>query len=165
MEFGLVDWIAAGRMRALKPLRGTALGDDIDLRLAGIAHDLWRERMESCGWRHGPYCPKARTHDALVSFDRLNGVDRRAAVLAVLTSGVRESMVSGLDYPRGADRPYSLGEMRPGLPVRCAAQPDRQGSVESWVTDDDGELALIRVRWDDGALTEHPAMERELARP
>lgn len=141
------------------------MGDDIDLRLAGIAHDLWRERMEAGGWRHGPYCPEQRTHDALVPWDRLSPGDQRAAALAAATSGARELLSRGLEYPRGTDRPFLLEEMRSGLPVREPGANGRSGQVEGWDTDDEGQLAVIRVRWDDGSLSEHPAMERELARP
>lgn len=155
----------AGDRMPLSPPWGQSLGDDIDLRLAGVAHDLWVKQMESCGWRHGPYCPTDRTHDALVPFDRLDSPDRRAAILAVLTSGVRGTLVRGVEYARGPDRPLSIGEVRHGLPVGCAADPGRRGTVESWEIGDDGELALIRVRWADGAVTDHPAMERELTRP
>lgn len=147
------------------PYRQNPMGDDLDLQLAGIAHELWRRRLEAQGWRYGPhYCPREFTHDALVPFERLDRRDRQTAVLAAMTSGARSTLQDAVGYARGPDRPFGVEELRPGLVVCESGRPGRRGRIESWSTDERGEVVIIRVRWEDGAVGEHPATEQELAR-
>jgi len=61
--------------------------------------------------------------------------------------------------------------MRRGLPVEQADEPEEgatrpRGKVVSWsVNPKTKELESIKVRWQDGIVSEHGAAERELRRP
>lgn len=68
-----------------------------------------------------------------------------------------------VEHPRGPDRPFSIDEMRVGLPIRemrcerfgATPRPGDLGRVVSWTTDRYGGLDIMRVRWEDGLVTEH----------
>lgn len=131
--------------------------------LARVAHDLWLAHMKAEGWTPGQrYDEAARTHDALVPFENLDPRDRRCLLAGVRAEGLEELLLRAVDYPRGAERELGVGEMRRGLTVTDGGGEAR-GSVESWETDAGGRLLeLIRVRWEDGEVTEHYPPEGEL---
>lgn len=139
--------------------------------LAAIAHRLWCEQMAASSWRSGSiYDERNHTHDAMVPFENLNRHDRRRAIRAVEYAGVADQLVRLIDHQRGPDREFTVEEVRVGLPVEFTESPGtprpdaERGSVESWETDDEGDLRLIRVRWPDGELSEHHPVARELRR-
>lgn len=141
---------------------------------ASLTHEAWRRRMEREGWRPGPYDPEARTHDALVPFERLDPRDRRRTRVAIEAEGVVEWLAGLVRYTRGPGREFAAHELKPGLPVALGApggegpagdDSDREvGSVESWELDDRGELRVIRVRWPNGVRSEHFPAEQDLRR-
>lgn len=140
------------------------------LKLAAIAHELWREQMLRDGWKHGPaFDRERRTHDALVPFERLSPQDRRHACLGIECAELERQLVFTIVYQRGPDREFAAEELRPGLEVGLCdpAQPDGlsgiRGVVERWQADAQGELVIF-VRWSTGELSEHLACERELVR-
>lgn len=149
--------------------------DPVD-ELARIAHELWRTRMVSRGWSHGPrYDEAQRTHDALVPYAGLCPRDREEARLSIGALGLEKVLADEIDYPRGPERPLTLEEMRAGLPVTYAKDleveeggrpgPMERGVVESWETDPtSGDLKCVRVRWADGLLSAHMPAERDLRR-
>lgn len=139
--------------------------------LAGLAHQAWVDRMLAAGWRLGPtYDPKAKTHDALVPFNRLDPTDRWTALVAVHCSGVAERLRETIEYPRGRERIFRPGDLREGLAVRMAEDPGAHaggppevGQVCAWTVDPTtGCVSTIMVRWPDGQTTRHFAAERDL---
>ena len=137
----------------------------IAVELAALAHRAWCEQMFAASWRYGPVFDKAAmTHDALVPFEQLPRLDRRRSLRVIEGSGLAKQMVKLIDYPRGPDQEFAIEEMRVGLPVALPDTPSERGAVESWETDAEGELRLIRVRWPDGDLSEHAPVAGELRR-
>jgi RyR domain len=138
--------------------------------IAGIAHQLWCEDMIREGWTRGPFEPARKRHDALVPFERLNAQDKRHAMTGVEALELDRTLRSAIEYQRGADREFTLAEMRVGLRVGLAdpEQPSGHapvtGTIREWKADADGVLTLIRVRWDDGEESEHDPVFRELIR-
>lgn len=149
--------------------------------LAAVAHRCWCASMAEGGWHPGGYDPQRRTHDALVAFEHLPDRDRRATCQAIEALELDRMLAGAVEYDRGPCREFVLGELRPGLPVVWAdsdpappSAPHRgpgeqdasdRGVVESWEVDPGtGGLALIRVRWASGELSEHYPSERELRR-
>jgi hypothetical protein len=147
---------------------------DFITRLAAIAHDLWCAHMRAEGWHEGPFNPSARSHDALVPFERLGSADRRAARSAVQAEEVDRLLTRIIDYPRGSNRPLGIEEMRPRMRVvfcsaeaprsRAAVKPGDIGEIEAWEKDESGELSLVVVRWASGELERYLPEMRELAR-
>jgi hypothetical protein len=141
--------------------------------LAEVAQTLWCRHMEGLGWRLGSHDCKARTHDALVPFDRLGAHDRRRLLDAVAELQLEPVLLEAVDHQRGPDREFTLEEMRPGLPVAYAegsrsSDPGRdiaseRGVIESWTAKGD-QLDVFRVRWADGTLAEYYPCERDLRR-
>jgi hypothetical protein len=127
--------------------------------------------MEAEGWRHGPEFDEcARRHDALALFESLDRRDRRSALIGVLADELEQRLAGAIVYERGPDREMLIEEMEPGLRVglggaRMAAE-EREvlGRILDWRTGADGELAEIRVKWDDGEVTDHHPADRELRR-
>jgi hypothetical protein len=110
------------------------------------------------------YNAESRIHDALVPFVDLGEDDRGIVLEIVEVLELEAQLASAVDYPRGADRRFTVREMRTGLDVASAIGPAR-GKVISWETSQrTGRLQLIRVKWDDGRITEHAPAERELRR-
>lgn len=148
---------------------------DLTEDLARLAHECWRRRMAAEGWVFGPaYDEVSRRHDALVPWEQLGRWDREEARLAVESLELERLLAEELDYPRGPDRPFTPEEMRAGIRVAWAegiaqdiAAPGagpRCGVIESWETDRSGRLTMLRVRWEDGSLSEHLPSERDLRR-
>lgn len=145
--------------------------DELESEVAAAAHRCWCDHMAAHGWRYGPrYDEAARTHDALRPFEALDRHDRRLTLGAVRATELARLLAAAIDYPRGPDREFTVEEMRVGLPVAMVSAPgddegvaDR-GVVESWETDQEGELRVIRVRWADGERSEHHPGARELRR-
>lgn len=133
--------------------------------IARLAHRCWCRRLEQEGWRPGEFDETCRTHDALVPFESLAARDVRSAIIGVVANEIEDRLADTIDYERGPDREMLLEEMREGLRVRSAAPPDQAalGTIVSWETDH-GELGPISVRWDNGELTHHHPVDRELAR-
>ncbi len=145
--------------------------DDLESEVAAAAHRWWCDHMAADGWRYGPrYDEAARTHDALRPFEALDRHDRRLALNAVRAMDLARLLAGAVDYPRGPDREFTVEEMRAGLPVAMVPTPGEEeaeadrGVVESWETDAEGDLRLIRVRWPDGEVSEHHPAARELRR-
>ncbi len=130
--------------------------------------------MREVGWEYGQaYDERNRLHDALVPFESLSPRDQRQVVQAVRALDIENALARAIRHDRGPDREFDAREMRPGLPIRTASSVSgsnggrsepRTGIVESWETDRDGWLTVIRVRWSDGSRSEHHPAERELAR-
>jgi hypothetical protein len=145
-------------------------------RLAGIAHDLWREDLERRGWRPGRYDPGAKTHDALVPFDCLGKHDRRQALLGIQALELEQELIDSIWYERGPARCFTAEEMCEGFPVTTnpegiarethpsADRPAETGEVIGWEIDDEGWLCAVAVRWSDGSISEHHPAARELRR-
>ncbi len=145
--------------------------EELELEVAAAAHRCWCDHMAAHGWRYGPrYDEAARTHDALRPFEALDRHDRRLTLAAVRATELVRLLAAAVDYPRGPDREFTVEEMRVGLPVAMVPAPGEEaaegerGVVESWETDKEGELRLIRVRWPEGELSEHYPGARELRR-
>ncbi|MFN0133903.1 MAG: hypothetical protein ACKVW3_15410 [Phycisphaerales bacterium] len=143
---------------------------DLIEQAAAVAHEAWRSHMEHEGWRSGPYDAAARTHDALVPFERLDPRDHRRACVAIEAEGAVEWLAGLVRYTRGPGREFAAHELKPGLPVVLGA-PGGEGSagnevgrVESWDLDHSGALRVIRVRWPNGAQSEHFPAEQDLRR-
>ncbi|QKK07551.1 MAG: hypothetical protein HND58_04795 [Planctomycetota bacterium] len=142
-------------------------------RLASLAHDLWRDRLERAGWSRGPrFDPVAKRHDALVPFDQLDARDRERAVLGVGTLDCLEQLADTIDYQRGTDRAFTLDEMREGVPVvhndpdrndPSTLAPNEPGRIIEWKAEA-GQLRCIRVEWADGSTSEHHPADGELRR-
>lgn len=140
-------------------------------RLAEIAHDLWRDRMERAGWAHGPaYDPDAKHHDALRPFARLDARDKERALVGVRALDCLDQLADAIDYQRGANREFTLDDMREGLAVvhndpagPATLAPDEPGRIVEWKTDA-GRLRSICVRWADGSTSEHHPAAGELRR-
>ncbi|MCC6677010.1 MAG: hypothetical protein IT436_07690 [Phycisphaerales bacterium] len=83
--------------------------------LAGIAreaHAAWCRRMIEQGWSPGDrYDEKARTHDALVPFDRLPQPVRGWLIDIMRVEEVESTLADLIERPRGPDR--VAGENRP----------------------------------------------------
>lgn len=149
------------------------LDSTICLNLAQAAQALWCRHMEALGWSLGPHDCNARTHDALVPFERLGQHDRRRLLEAIADLNLEPELLGAVDHQRGPDREFVLEEMRPGLPVAYAegarsSDPGRdiaseRGVIESWKVKDD-LLELVKVRWADGTLAEYYPCERDLRR-
>lgn len=138
-------------------------------RVAAVAHDCWRARRREEGWSLGPgYDPNAKLHDALRSFDDLPERDQKMALMSVRVEQIMSTLASAIDYPRGPDRPFYLDEMQEGRPVALAPRdpsgPRRLGAIVGWEVVD-GELAVIRVRWEDGGVDDFDPWLQALARP
>ena len=136
-------------------------------QLAALAHTLWVEQMREAGWRYGEmYNEALRTHDALLPFDQLPRRYRLEATNAIAAEDLPQTLLRAIDYSHGPARLFLLEEMTAGRKVILDPPTIRRevGSVESWATDAHGELELIRVRWEDGSITEHVSWELELAR-
>lgn len=138
-------------------------GDTRVISIACVAHELWCDRMGRAGWRRGAsFNLSAQAHDAMVPFAELDPRDRRSLLAAVRASGVLDLLAAAVEYPRGAFREIGAREVRVGLPVTDRGGVAR-GTVQSWETDPGGQvLDKIRVRWEDGQLTEHYPPEAEL---
>ncbi len=139
---------------------------EVDIeQIARQAHAAWCGKMIREGWAPAEeYNEVTRTHDALVPFDELSRRDALTALRAAEFDGV-EMLASIIDYSRGPDRDFTLEEMRVGLPVICVDDdPPIRGEVTDWISDEQGRLMTIIVRWSDGGVTEHPAFAGELAR-
>ncbi len=140
------------------------------VELAVIAHQLWCEQMAALSWQRGPdYDECRRIHDALVPFQDLGRHDQRRAIRAVECAEIADRLARLIDHQRGPDRELTIEEMRVGFAVAIVGSPgeeppDERGEVESWETDDEGELRLVRVRWPDGEVSEHHPVARELRR-
>lgn len=140
--------------------------------LARLAHDKWRERMLREGWGYGPSFDEGRkTHDAMVPFEDLSRHDRRMAIEAVRALEIEPMLEGAVEHDRGPNREFSAEEMAVGLRVGWArhirsedpAEAEMEGEIVSWELAG-GNLVLIRVRWSDGVVQEHPPSERELHR-
>lgn len=125
--------------------------------------------MAADGWRFGPkYDPRAKTHDALVPFNRLDPTDRWTALVAVHCSGLAERLRRTIEYPRGAERLFRPSDLREGLAVRSAEAGEHGGAAEigrvrAWTVDaSTGCVSSITVRWADGQETRHFPAERDL---
>ncbi len=148
--------------------------NEIQALIARAAHELWCLRMREQEWRYGSVYDEAkRLHDALVPFENLGRDDRLEALRAVDGLALVEQLPRELIYDRGPERQFTAAEMRVGLRVSWAkdvadpkADPAGEfGSVESWEIDPaTGEVLEVRVRWDDGELSEHVASACELRR-
>src|SRR5262245_16021770 len=105
--------------------------DDLPWRLARFAHQLWCTRMIMQGWKPGrQFDAKALTHDALVEFDQLGPVDRRAAYAGIVAADVAAAIRGAIDYPRGEDgrdRELGLDDMEFGLRVQSVDDPQELG--------------------------------------
>ncbi|QKK07510.1 MAG: hypothetical protein HND58_04585 [Planctomycetota bacterium] len=140
-------------------------------RLAAIAHDLWRDRMERAGWTRGQrYEPRAKHHDALLPFDQLDARDQERALLGIRALDCFEQLAEAIDYQRGPDREFTLDDMREGLPVvhndpggPTPLAPGEPGRIVEWKADA-GRLSAICVRWADGSTSEHHPAAGELRR-
>lgn len=140
--------------------------------LAASAHEFWRMRMQREGWRAGPpgsYDESARVHEALVPFEQLSHEDRWIAIESVEALHLEEQLAESIEYPRGPARPLRACEMHVGLRVESSLEPlhagdaPARGQVVGWDVDPRSSLlSLIHVRWDDGAVTSHCPLEREL---
>ena len=138
-------------------------------QLAAVAHLCWCASMQDQGWQYGSeYDPRRKTHDALISFDRLPEKDRLATVFAVKSAEVERYLATLVCYPRGPERPFDLAELRDDLSVGLAKDLDpagtERGRVTGWKVGPDGLLQEIRVRWSDGTEQTHHPSERELRR-
>ncbi|MDQ7014623.1 MAG: RyR domain-containing protein [Planctomycetota bacterium] len=146
--------------------------DAID-RLAELAHDLWRDRMEQSGWSCATdFNPRTKHHDALVPFGELQPHDHQQAVLGVQAMDCLQQLADSIDYQRGPDRVFILGEMREGLrvvhndpsePSRARPTPNEPGHIIEWKSET-GQLRSICVRWADGSTSEHHPAAGELRR-
>ncbi len=143
------------------------------VRLAEIAHDLWRERLELEGWSHGPrYDEASRRHDALVPFSELDPRDRRQAILGIRAMDLLNDLADSVWYERGPARLFDAAEMREGFGVgwnteHCEPGPDappEPGRVVAWEVDEEGMLCSITIVWADGSTSEHLPEARELRR-
>jgi RyR domain len=146
--------------------RPPALIDEI----CRVAHLCWSEKMRRDGW-HGSnqFDAHDRKHDALVPFEQLSRRDRRALRIIVVAEEFERQLADAVEYERGPDRVFLVEEMAVGLRVGLAAvdttsrHDDVLGVIVDWQTDGDtGELDSIRVRWDDGDVTNHHPEAREL---
>ena len=134
------------------------------LKLARVAHEAWCERMFEEGWRPGTaFDPATRTHDAIVPFEQLSPVDRRAAYLGIATADIVREVEEACQYTRGADRELGVEDVRIGMRVLSCDTPPETGSIESWEEDSNfpGTLDSVRIRWDSGEVIDHAASERE----
>lgn len=145
--------------------------EELESEVAAVAHRCWCDRMAAHGWRYGPrYDEGERTHDALRPFEALDRHDRRLTLAAVRSMELARLLAAAVDYPRGPDREFTVEEMRAGLPVAMIPAPGEEeavadrGLVESWETDEEGDLRLIRVRWPGGEVSEHHPAAREVRR-
>ena len=135
-------------------------------RVAEVAHECWREQMLSDGWSYGSaYASRLKRHDALLPFGELAERDQREALLCARAENLAAILARAIEHPRGPDRPFFLDEMREGRRVVLAHSPQpKLGSIVSWEAAD-GELVMIRVRWDDGGVDEFNPWLQALARP
>lgn len=138
---------------------------EVSEKLADAAHEAWRIRMLAEGWKLGTvFDRQALVHDALVPFSKLDDEDRWTAIQIVEGMRLEERLAQAIEYSRGADRILMASEMRVGLVVQSAFDPE-QGTVVSWETNPrTGRLEIVRVEWSDGEVTEHAPAERELKR-
>lgn len=159
----------------MRPLGyGHMTKDTLLIDLARVTHELWRLRLESEGWRPGPYKPEGKVHDALVPFERLTRADRLILDSHVRDEQIEEALTDTLRYPRGPDRPFLVEEMviglavvfaQKGCPERLDEVPDElHGAVINWTTDASGELSQIAVRWNTGVVSEYDPWFGELVR-
>jgi hypothetical protein len=139
--------------------------------IARLAHRCWCRQMERGGWRYGPEFDEAnRVHDALVPFESLSGRDVRSAMIGVVADELEDRLAEAIDYERGPGREMLLEEMREGLRVGCALpdashDPGPLGTIVGWKAEaGTRELSEVRVRWDDGEVTTHHPVDRELRR-
>jgi hypothetical protein len=139
--------------------------------VAAAAHHEWCQRMCADGWRSAKaFREDFREHDALVEFAELSPEDRHEALGAARSA--LESLAEEIRYDRGADRPFSVSELRKGLPVKpgrgvtiegCGS--DAVGVVEDWTVDPVTELVgTVTVRWPSGDTVEHESLMCELKR-
>ncbi len=144
-------------------------------QIAAIAHRLWCERMKSEGWRYGDRVNlEDRTHDALVTFDRLDESDRIAARRSIQCMELEHQLAREISYARGPNRDYVLDEMKIGIKVVFCPDfmvlsleevlPNEVGEVEGWHCSESAELDTIRVLWADGSSGDYPANSGDLAR-
>jgi hypothetical protein len=144
--------------------------DTLLYQLAAAVHAAWCARMRRGGWTPGERLDEARrTHDALVPFEELGEYDRSRTLKVVQLEGLEERLAAMVDYPRGPDRPLTASEMHRGLRVRMAGclpgTPALLGTIIGWETSPStGGLELVRVRWQDGRVTEHAPLGCELRR-
>jgi hypothetical protein len=126
--------------------------------------------MRHQGWSTGErWDPDRRTHDALVPFERLGEEDRQTVLAAVRLEKLQERLAGMVDYPRGPERPLVIAEMKMGLRVLADSSapniPAPMGRVIGWETSpSSGGLELVRVRWENGQVTRHAPLARELRR-
>jgi hypothetical protein len=121
--------------------------------------------MTSEGWSAGAvHDPAARTHDALVPFERLRPVDRRHTTLGVMAEEVMRVLADIPEYARTPCPELGEDDLRLGMRVTFMGDVAQQGSVTGWDIDPDwpGCVVVIRVRWDSGENHEYAAAEREL---
>lgn len=147
-------------------------------KIAAVAHELWCSVMEAQGWRPGPRFDRVhKVHDALRPYAELDRHDQRQARVCMEAEELYRVLPSALHYQRGPDRELLIEEMREGLrvafsecpmfgeePPRPPSQAALQGQIIGWETDEEGELALVRVKWDDGSVAEYHPSSRELCR-
>lgn len=120
--------------------------EELDHRIAELAHDCWVARMRNRGWTHGPYDPGSKTHDALVPFPELSRRDRRSADIAVQAEEVSEHLAELIHYDRGRAREFLIEDVFEGRRVAVESRP---ASIVRWSAEGE-ELIEIVVRFDDG---------------
>ena len=139
--------------------------------LAALAHQVWVDQMMEKGWRHGAvYDAEAKTHDALVPFERLDATDQWTAFVAIHCSGMARTLREAVEYPRGPERILRPEDLREGLAVRIVGHPSELtggpadvGRVSGWTVDPStGCVSIVMVRWADGEETRHFPVERDL---
>jgi len=148
-------------------------------RLAATIHDLWREGLARRGWKVAQeFSENARTHDAMVPFDRLSPGDRQEVLQLAQTWA--DKLADEVEHPRGDDREFTKEEIFVGMPVAWAdrmrltyTDPARRGTdpsgvigyVTAWTVSEDGaSLESIKVAWPDDYVSEHLPVMRELRR-
>lgn len=143
--------------------------------LAAVAHHMWCDQMRATGWTYADHFDEAaRTHDALVPFERLDRRDQRAAQRGVLAEELKPRLINAIRYSRGSNREFLTEEVQRGRqvvfcprlkpPPAAAVQPGDIGEIDSWTVNGDGDLDLIRVKWRDGRIVEYVPALLELAR-
>lgn len=139
-------------------------------QLAAAVHALWCEQMRADGWSGGrEFNPAARTHDAMVPFERLDPDDQWTMVEILEADGAARDLIRLVRYPRGEQMPLRTRDMRTGLVIESTVAQHQDGTpwrgrVLGWTTDPQSHrLTSIRVRWDhDGSEDDHPALENEV---
>lgn len=101
----------------------------------------------------------------MAPWDQLSAEDRAEIIWALEIAGISAQLAALVERARANWRPFRPGDLALGQRVVHADVPSDVGSIESWELET-GQAAvrIIRVRWDDGSVTEHHPCEGELLR-